>query len=133
MSDDLAKDIRSLAIGVRAVVGGFTIMLSIFNIRAALLIRYFQQVFQDALPGKPLSSLTMLIIWARIPLIIIAIVLPIGALVILFTVRNHKTALILATVIMVAVFVQMNLTVSNLMAPMTDLFTGMSDQAAATK
>jgi hypothetical protein len=131
MSEDVAKDIRSLAIGVRAVVGGFTIMLSIFNIRAALLIRYFQQVFQDALPGKPLSSLTLFIIWARTPLIALAIMLPVVALIILFTVRNHKTALIVTTITMVAVFVQMNLTVSNLMAPMTDLFTGMSDQPAA--
>jgi hypothetical protein len=131
MSEDIAEDIRSLAIGVRAVVGGFTIMLSIFNIRAAFLIRYFQQVFQDALPGKPLSSLTLFIIWARTPLIALAIVLPLMALLILFVVRSNKTALIVSTVIMVAVFVQMNLTVSNLMAPMTDLFTGMSDQPAA--
>ena len=127
MNEDVAKDVRSLAIGVRAVVGGFTIMLSIFSIRAAFLIRYFQEVFQDALPGKPLPPFTLFIIWARTPLIILSIVLPILALLILFTVRSHKTALILVTIIMVTVFMQMNLTVSNLMAPMTDLFTGMSD------
>ena len=131
MNEDLAKEVRSLALGVRAVVGGFTIMFSIFNVRAAFLIRYFQQLFQDAMPGKPLPPLTLFIIWARTPLIVLSFLLPILTLLILFTVRSHKKALILATLVMVAVFIEMNLIADNLTAPMTDIFMGMSDQPSA--
>jgi hypothetical protein len=132
VSEDLAKDVRSLAVGVRGVVGGFTVMFSVLNVRVALLIPFYHGLFLDALPGKPLPGMTQFVIWARILLLLLAIVLPIAAVVILFAVRNHKVALILATVVMVSVFLQMSLTASSLMSPMMDLMggmSGMSDQA----
>ncbi len=83
------------------------------------------------MPGKPLPALTLFVIWAHIPLLLLAILLPIVALVLLFVVRSHKVALILATVVMVAVFVQMYGTSESLSSPLTDIFTEMSDGAGA--
>jgi len=121
MTDDLAQEVRSLALGVRAMAAGFTIMLSFFNIWAAFLIQFFQRLFEDALPGKPLPFFVSFLIEYRIPLIIFSILMPIAGVVILALMRNHKMALILNTVIIVVIFGQMTLTVCSLLAPMFDL------------
>jgi len=131
MYEDLASEVRSLALGVRAVVGGFTLMLSMISIHAAFVIRDFQKLYAEALPGEAMPPSTLFILWARTPLIILSIILPLLALVILVSVRSHKTALFLVAIIMVAVLVQMNLTCSYLMEPLIHIDMGMPGVPAA--
>lgn len=126
MSFDSPKEIRSLALGVRAVALAFTLILSYFNIRLALNISGFQAVFSDMLGGKPLPLLTELVIRAKPFWIGSSILFAVAAIIAILLIRNHKWALFAVTGIMAAIFLQIVLTWTGLFAPLMSIVTGLS-------
>lgn len=77
---ELAQLKEHVSINVRTFrcwVGTTLLILLIFSalntFLTFLIIPKFQQIYQDALPGKPLPWLTSFILVARIPLMIVAV------------------------------------------------------------
>jgi len=126
MSSDPSREIRSLALGVRAVALIFTLILSYFNIRLAFHISGFQTIFSDMLGGKPLPLITDLIIRAKPIWICSSIVFAIAAIAAILLVRSHKHALFATAGITAAIFLQIILIWTALFAPLQSIISNMS-------
>lgn len=126
MSSEPSQQIRSLALGVRAVALIFTLILSYFNVRLAFHISDFQTIFSDMLGGKPLPLITDFLLRAKPILIGSSISLAVAAIATILLVRSHKHALFAVAGIMAAIFLQLVLTWTGLFAPLQSIITGLS-------
>ena len=120
------SEIRAIASGVRAVAAVFALIVSYLNLRVAFQIGHFQNIFSDMLGDRPLPLLTQAVIQGRALLILLALLIPIGAVVSAAVLRNHKAALYTLAGLMLAAFVQMHLTWSALYAPLMAIINGLS-------
>lgn len=93
MINDPATEVHSLAKGVRAVALAIVLILSCFNIRVALAIDSMRRIYADMYAGQPLPYLTEFIIHGRVILIILAILIPVIAILAVIRMRDHKYAL----------------------------------------
>ena len=126
MSSEPSQQIRSLALGVRAVALIFTLILSYFNVRLAFHISGFQTIFSDMLGSKPLPLITDLVIRAKPIWICSSIIFALAAIAAILLVRNHKHALFAIAGIMAAIFLQIVLTWTGLFAPLMSIISSMS-------
>jgi hypothetical protein len=86
----------------------------------------FAQIFQDALPGKPLPGITLFMIEARIPLALIALAWPIAGIIAVW--QRHRAAPWIVNLGLLFLFTLIPITVIALYMPLTDgIVVGMSE------
>ena len=103
-----------------AALGAFNIFLPLF------IVPKFEQIFQDALPGKPLPEVTDFIIAARIPLALVALIWPVAGFVAVW--RRKRAALWIINLGVVFFLALTAITVFALFIPISGgLITGMPD------
>jgi hypothetical protein len=112
---------RAIRFGFAAVVLG----MSYLNIRQALSLHAFAAVFRDMLGGKPLPSVTTLILGSQPFLIGLSILIPIAAVAAIF-VGRVTTSIYLSGVLVLAVFFQLFFTWHAMCAPLFQIIQGMS-------
>jgi len=87
----------------------------------------FEQIFQDALPGKPLPLLTEFVLACRIPLAIVALAWPIAG--VIFVWRSSNRAILFLNLAIILTLVQIGITIFALFIPMVSgCITSTSDQ-----
>jgi hypothetical protein len=128
-NSELATKIDHLIFGLKLGASVLLIFLTIPAFLSSLTIPYFQQVYQDALPGKPLPSLTMFIIGLRhyLPLPLLTLVWPVIGITNIAMSKSLPWWIISTATIAGIIVMQWFLTWIGLFLPMTDLFVGMSD------
>ena len=126
----LAKSVDELVSGMKWLLEALLLLASIPNFFVALSIPHYRQIFQDALPGKPLPLMTEILINHPIFFLLLTLALPIAGVVIISRGKRVRNWAIAGTLLIRAVGAQLALTQFAMFAPMTDLFTGMSDQGA---
>jgi len=115
---DAPSEFRSLAFGIRFLAASLTVALGVFNIGVCSYLPTFNQIFKTALPGQILPPLTTFIIGFRFEWMIVAVLLPIIAVISAAVVRGLRAALISVSLVAVAISVQDTLTWTNLIPPM---------------
>lgn len=126
MNADSAQEIRSLACGVRAVALALTVIVSYFNVRLALQINHFGRIFDDMLGGKPLPTITNIVLHNNTVFLLLALAVPVAAIAVVAMVRNHKYALYGLAALMVVAFLELHLVWTGLFAPLMSIVSGMS-------
>lgn len=97
---DSRSEVRSLACGIRVVVGVFTLVLCYIHFGLIFSISHFEALFKDMLGDKALPLLTAFVIKLQNPLLLFSLILPVLTVVVLWKVPSHKQAMILCSVIM---------------------------------
>ena len=85
----------------------------------------FEQIYADAMPGKPLPGLTLLVLGSRFPLIAINALWPLAGIVLLM--RNHRSTMIWLNLGTVLGLIELIVTVVALFLPMVSHIVGMSE------
>lgn len=100
---------------------------SFFNIFTAVFITpKFEQIFQDALPGKPLPTVTELLLGFHPFVIAVTVLWPVlGLLAILFPKRTSSSIWIIVCLLLL-VILQVGVTIIALFMPMIGTTTGMA-------
>jgi hypothetical protein len=122
---ELARSVSELASGIKWFLGLFLIVVSVPNAIATLTIPKFQQIFQDALPGKPLPEITLLFTHGYWFFQLLSFVWPIVGLVVIVRgtrIRNWTIGGVLA---IFAITFQLALTECAMFLPMVGLVVGM--------
>lgn len=112
-STDLARAVR---FGFAAVVLG----MSYPNIRCALRLHRFDQIFRDLLNQKPLPAITTFLFHAQPMLVGVSVLIPVLAVVLIF-VGSAKHSIYMSGVLILAVFLQLFFTWHALAAPLLTL------------
>jgi hypothetical protein len=103
------------------------VVLSVPNLCVSLSISKFQEIFQDALPGKPLPLLTLSIIHHPLLHHIVVLLLPMAGIIVLAQKRRIRTCTIVTAVLVCVIGAQLFLTWLALFLPIVGLETGMSN------
>ncbi len=124
---ELAAIVTELKVGMKWFLGLFLVVVSVPNFIATLTIPEFRQIFQDALPGKPLPEITLLFIGGYWFFQILSLALPIMGL--LFVVRGKRVRnwTIGGVLVIFAIGLQLMLTECAMFLPMVGLMVGMGD------
>lgn len=122
----LSKKVDQLFFGIKLMSFLFLLLASFGAIFGALEIPHFQEIFMDALPGKPLPSMTLAVIWGRKFLVITPILFALVGVTALFL-RNIKLSIALLAVALLLAIIQTWFVTFALNLPMQDLMTGMAD------
>jgi hypothetical protein len=122
---ETSKQQLSLRFALVALIVG----LSYPNVRCALAISVFQQVYKDMLGDKPLPPVTVFMIHARVALIALSFAIPALAVLSLF-VRRLSASTYLAGVLIILIFVQLFSTWHAAIYPLITIVTGMSETGA---
>lgn len=127
---ELAQNVGELISGMKWLLEALLLLASIPNFFVTLSIPRYRQIFADALPGKPLPLLTEILINHPFLFLLLTMALPIAGVVVISRSKRIRNWTIAGTLLILAVGAQLALTQFAMFAPMTDLFTGMSDQSA---
>jgi hypothetical protein len=125
---ELAQNVSELVSGMKWLLEALLLLASIPNFFVTLNIPRYRQIFQDALPGKPLPLLTEILINHSTFFLLLTLAFPIAGVVIISRGKRARNWLVAGTLLIIAVGAQLALTQFAMFAPMTDLFTGISDQ-----
>ncbi len=123
---DVNAELRSLATGVRFFAGALTVASGLLDINVCAQVSKYKLIFEDALPGQILPFPTDLIIRFNFVWLAVSILLPLVSLLIIFFVRNHRTTLILASLLIAGSVLQANITSASLFSPFLQMMNGMS-------
>lgn len=126
MSADPQKEIRQISIGARTLAIAFIVVLDYLNLRLALMINSFGVIFRDLLGGKPLPSFTQFILANELLFVTLALAFLTGAVCVAIFVRNHLIALLSLSAILLAIGIQLILTLSGIYAPYQSILIGLS-------
>lgn len=129
MDPETAAEIRSLSNGMRALFVVLVLIPCLINGFVALCIGSFEAIYADMLGGKPLPTLSMLVIAGRIPLLMLAGGLPVGAIAVAAGVRNHQAAFYTIAALIIVAGLQMVLVLAGLFLPLITIISGMQDQS----
>jgi hypothetical protein len=122
----LSKKMDHLFFGIKLMSFLFLLLASFGAFFGALEIPHFQEIFMDALPGKPLPAMTLAIIWAQKFLVVTPILFALVGVLALFL-RNIKLSIsLLAAALCLAIIQTWGVTFA-LNLPMQGLLTGMAD------
>jgi hypothetical protein len=125
----LEAKIADLFFGFKIIAFLFLLVATVGNIVAALSIHQFQQIFQDALPGKPLPGLTLSVIYGQTLIFYLALLWPVIGVISLFLRNQIRISILLLSVSLALALIQSGLVVSALRLPMIGLVNGMSDDS----
>ncbi len=90
------------------------------------IIPKFEQIYADAMPGKPLPRLTLLLLDSRFPLMAINALWPLAGIVLLM--RNHRSTMVWLNLGTLLGFIELALVTLALFLPMCDgIIVGMSE------
>jgi hypothetical protein len=126
---ELSAKVTSLVWTIKWLVTLLILVASVPNFIAAISIPRFQQIFADALPGKPLPTLTNFLIAAQGILLFASVGWPIAAIINSCLNRHLKIWAAISIVILGLIALQLIATILGCMMPMQSGPTGMSDQA----
>jgi hypothetical protein len=126
---ELAATIAELKLGMKWFLGMFLIVLSLPNIVATLYIPEFHQIFQDALPGKPLPEITLMFINGYWLFQLLTFVWPIAGVIAIVRSQQVRNWTICATSFLVVIGLQYLLTEHAMYTPIVGLIVGMDDQS----
>jgi glucose uptake protein GlcU len=126
----LSARVDEVLVGLKWASASLVLLLSIPNICAAQAIVSFQEIFQDALPGRPFPILTMVVLTHRTLLQGLTFVWPILGLLNVYYGRRPRSWIIGAAVILLVIGLQLLLTQRALLPPISSLLTGMPDTDA---
>ena len=124
----LAQNVGELVAGMKWLLEALLLLASIPNFFVTLSIPHYRQIFADALPGKPLPFMTEILINHPTFFLLLTLALPIAGVAIISRGKRVRNWAIAGTLLILSVGAQLALTQFAMFAPMTDLFTGVSDQ-----
>jgi len=119
--EHLSAIVKELVLGMKWFLGMFLVVVSIPNLFTTLSIRHFQEVFMDALPDKPLPSITMMFIGYYWFFLFMTFVWPIAGLILISRGKRVRNW---------AIGLQFMLTEYAMFIPMVEIGTGMSDSGS---
>lgn len=122
-----ARKLSDLFFGFKVITFLFLLVASTGNIVAALSIDSFQQIFADALPGKPLPGITLFVIDCKTIILPLAFIWPMVGLAALFIRERIRVAIGILALALVLTLLQSGLVVLAMRMPMIGLINGMSD------
>jgi len=125
---ELSAKVDAVALGYKIGALSLLILFSIVNLGDAFSIAKFQQIYREALPGKPVPLLTEGILQFQALLICLVFIWPILGTAATFTIKRFPMLAIVLTALLSLVALQIVLTWLGLFLPMFDLSTDMSDQ-----
>ncbi|RYD69124.1 MAG: hypothetical protein EOP84_29065 [Verrucomicrobiaceae bacterium] len=111
---------RAVRFGFAAIVLG----MSYPNIRCALGIRGFEQIYSDMLGGKALPAITTFVLWAHPFLAALSILIPVTAVALIFFGRLSRSIYISGALILI-VFLQLFFTWQAVSAPLFEIIRSM--------
>lgn len=127
--EELSSKVTSIVWTIKWLVTLLILVASVPNFIAAIAIPKYQQIFADALPGKPLPALTNFLNAAQSFLLVASAGWPIATIVNSCFNRHLKIWATVSILILGLVALQLIATVLGCMLPMqSDGITGMSDQ-----
>jgi hypothetical protein len=109
---------------VLGVLGAINLFLLLFSVPK------FEEIFQEALPGKPLPDLTLFIIASHIPLAVIALAWSMAGIATVW--RRDRIAIWIVSLGLLFFFVLIPITIFALYMPMAVTTDGMSDASLAS-
>ncbi len=114
----LAAQVAELKLGLKWLMGIFLVVISLPNILAALAIHYFEEIYQDTLPGQTLPDITQVIV--RHPQLVqfLSFAWPIGGLLVLGLSGRIRVWAIGAVLLIFAVGLQLALTEYAMITPL---------------
>ena len=125
--NELSAKIDSLILACKISSWILLLFVSLIGVGQFFTIKKFQQLYADALPGKPLPLLTEWIISAPFLVVCLACLWPVlGFIAVLVPKRISTTALIMVGLLILA-FLQIIMIGIALYMPMVSLVTGMSE------
>jgi hypothetical protein len=122
----LSEKVDHLFFGLKLIAFIFLLLASLGASVGALEIPHFQEIFMDALPGKPLPELTLSVIWAQKFLVVTSLVFPLVG-VLALCLRNIRLSIALLAGVLSLALIQSSVVVCALNLPMQGLVEGMSD------
>jgi hypothetical protein len=122
----LSKKVDHLFFGLKLISFIFLLVASLGAIYGAFSIPHFQQIYEDALPGKPLPGMTLAVVWAHKFLVITSFMFPLIGLVALFL-RRMRISITLLAIALGLAFIQASVVVTALNLPMQEIVEGFSD------
>lgn len=128
MTPDPSAEIRDLAIGVRAISCAFAFIICYFNAFLAFKIGTLAAVYSDMLGGKELPFLTRVVFIGQGGFMALSLAFPLGAVLAVWLISRHRTALGIVGGILIGAFLQMHFTWCALTAPLLNIFSGMTQQ-----
>jgi len=124
---ELSAKVDSLIFGYKVGALALLFLASLFNVGDTFSISHFRQIFQDALPGKPLPLLTNFLLEFQTLVTCLAVLWPALGLLSVFIFKKVSTTIIVITGLLIVVILQLALTWLGLFMPMVSLLNGISD------
>jgi hypothetical protein len=121
---ELSTKIDGMVLGLKWMVSLLIVLLSIPNLFAACSIGHFDLIFRDALPGKPLPGLTVLLINGSSFFIFLSLFWPVVGVLSVFFGRQPRSWIIGAACIEFLIGLQITLTWIGCFTPMFGLIQG---------
>jgi hypothetical protein len=126
---ELAATVAELKLGMKWFLGLFLVVMSLPNFVATLYIPEFHQIFQDALPGKPLPELTLMFIKGYWFFQLMTVFWPIAGLIAIVRGKQVRTWTICGSSIILIIGLQYLLTEHAMYTPFVGMLIGMDDQS----
>jgi hypothetical protein len=124
----LSASVAELKTGMKWFLGMFLLVVSVPNIFASMAIHRFQEIFQDALPGKPLPGITLMFVGHQLFFQFLTFAWPIAGLIYIVRSTRIRNWTITGVLLILAVGLQLMLTEYAMFSPMVEIDVGMSDQ-----
>jgi hypothetical protein len=115
---ELTDKLESLSFGFRIGTVAVLLFISLINVSDTVLIRWCQQMYQDALPGKPLPAITAFLIHYRLWVGLFALTCAGAGIYTSLRIKDIASAIAATTVILVVVVFQICITWFFLILPM---------------
>jgi len=125
--NELSDKVDALILGYKTGALVILFMFSLINVADTFSISYFRQVYQDALPGRPLPPITNFILGSQSLVTCLALVWPVLGLAAIFIPKKISTTIFFLTLLLFLVLFQIALNWLALFMPMISLVTGMSN------
>ncbi len=122
---ELAAIVAELKVGMKWFLGLFLVVMSVPNVIATFAIPEFRQIFQDALPGKPLPEITLLLIGGYWFFQLLSLAWPIVGLIVIVRGKRIRNWTIGGVLLIFAIGLQLMLTECAMFLPMVGLMVGM--------
>jgi hypothetical protein len=121
-------NVLQLARSIRFALVTIVVAFSYLSIRSSLSIGHFQQIYMDMLGGRPLPSLTVLVINARPVFVLLSLFVPFATVATLFL-RSLTASFYVIGSLGFLTIVEFIVLYHGLSAPLTQIISGMSSMS----
>lgn len=123
----LSAKMNDVIFAIKVALCLLLLSTSVSNILASQEIETYRQIFRDALPGKPLPMMTLVVFSASFLLRVLAFAWPVAGITIVILSKRPRYWIIAASIFLVLIGLQSIITWVSFLLPMNGLILGMDD------